>query len=112
MYVIYNPKRNNQVERIPGNGVGVMKSAQFRSEGAAKACLTRMRKKVAEAKLSGRRAPSWCADVADLVIASQEDYRELDTTVEKECFMTGEKFTESVNTPYSCSRASETYWSS
>jgi hypothetical protein len=112
MYVIYDPKNSNRLARVKGNGAGVMKDAKYKSEGAAKAALTRMTKKVMQYKLEGRHVPSTYEGVENYVIASMEDYRKLDTTVERTNYMTGKTFMEDVNTPYACSPSSETYWSS
>ena len=108
---IYTPS-NNKVVQIPGNGVGVRKSASFKTEGAAKAYVTRSKRKIAKYKLEGKRIPWYLEDFSEWTLIAREDYQAIDTKVEKRCFMTGELFMEDVNTPYNCSRSSETYWSS
>lgn len=40
-----------------------------------------------------------------------EEFTENEPMVERTNLMTGEKFKEKLNTPYSCSPSSETYWS-
>jgi len=90
MYYIYD----TATSRILGRGYGTA----WKSEGAAKAAITRMRKK---------------GEVVDgLAISEAEAYHtNIEKTVLRRNIMTGNTFRESVNTPNYCSPASEAYWS-
>lgn len=70
----------------------------FKSEGAAKACLTRLTKK-------GK-------DMSDYRILPSDEFKKIEKTHIVKNFMSGAEIVESVNTPNGCSASSETYWSS
>ena len=68
-----------------------------KTEASAKAARTRMFKK---------STPSF-----NVAIAEEKHYRDnIEQFVERTNIMTGKKFTESINTPISCSPAFETYF--
>ena len=69
----------------------------WKSYGAARAFLTRL------SRMGYNRG--------DYSIINVKLFSFVDKKVEKTNLMTGEKYMESVNTPLSCSPASETYWS-
>jgi len=101
-YVIYD----KETSRLKGN--------IYKTEAAAKAALTRMSK----SWFNERYKPLYPAvDRADdpvfrYAIAEVEYYaRHLEKVVRKTNLMSGEEYTESVNTPLHLSPASETYWS-
>lgn len=71
----------------------------YATEGAAKAAKTRMEK---SKRWAGR----------ELAVAELTTYRTLiEKMVKRVNLMSGKEYYESVNTPNSCSPASETYWS-
>lgn len=100
MFVVYHCETKRIVRSKP------YQDAIFKTQGAAKACKTRLLKKIDR---HGR--PEYTADqlevadkvVYDLLIGGKHQVKN---------FMTGEMVWEDINTPYSCSVASETYWSS
>jgi hypothetical protein len=110
-YVIYNPANSNRIVRVKGNGAGVMKDAKYKTERAAKAGLTRMKKEYIQRSLEGKRIPHDLEGLESFTICSIEEYRQLNTMVERTNFMTGEKYMEDINTPRSCSPSTELYWS-
>lgn len=69
----------------------------YATERAAKAALTR----------AGRTNKAMMATAR-----TGEYYASIESTVERTNLMSGKKFRESVNTPWTSSPASETYWSS
>ena len=80
--------------RILGRGYG----DNWKTEAAAKAAMTRMRKKG--------------EDVSGLAIADSLTYHaNIENQGTRRNMMTGKTFSESVNTPNYCSPASEAYWS-
>ena len=90
MYYIYD----TATSRILGRGYG----DNWKTEAAAKAAMTRMRKKG--------------EDVSGLAIADSLTYHaNIEKQVTRRNMMTGKTFSESVNTPNYCSPASEAYWS-
>jgi len=96
-YVIYDKKSTR------------LKGKIYKTESAAKAALTRMRK---------ARAGEWGVLRAEddplflFGIAEVEYYQKhIEKTVVKTNMMSGQEYTESVNTPLHMSPASETYWS-
>ena len=46
------------------------------------------------------------------VVIEENEFKSKEPMVIKKCFMTGDTFIEPLNTPYSASRSSETFWSS
>jgi len=101
-HVIYN-KATTQILSIPARSVGCYKES-FKSEGAAKAALTRQDNK---GKLGDNLVK------ADFAVAESSDFHaNIEKTVTRKNAMTGEDFEESVNANFSTSPASENYWSS
>jgi hypothetical protein len=89
-YVVYN----TQTTRI----VSSRNTKHWKSAGAAKAHLTRMGK--------------MGYNVGEHAVAETNYfYDNIEKSVTKTNLMTGKEYQESVNTPISCSLASETYWS-
>ncbi len=92
-YVVY--RISDTLAMHPKNNVS---KTFWKSEGAAKAFLTRM------VKMGYERS--------EYAVAEAKTYETfIAKTVERVNLMTGKKYTESINTPLSCSPASETYWS-
>ena len=90
MYYVYEIATSRIMQNKKGKNT-------WKSYGGAKAFLTRMAR-------MGYNA-------GDYSICPIALFGMVDKQVEKTNLMTGEKYTESVNTPLSCSPASETYWS-
>lgn len=97
-YVIYN----NETSKILG---GANKS--YKTMGAAKAAISRLRKTVSVRDLNTERDPIFVYAIAEI----NYFYQNIDQTVERVNLMSGKTFRESVNTPYYCSPSSESYWS-
>ncbi len=97
-YVIYN----NETSKILG---GANKS--YKTMGAAKAAISRLRKTVPITDLNTERDPLFVYAIAEI----NYFYKTIDQTVERVNLMSGKTFRESVNTPYHCSPSSESYWS-
>ena len=97
-YVIYN----NETSKILG---GPYKS--YKTMGAAKAAISRLRKTVPITELNTERDPLFVYAIAEI----NYFYKTIDQTVERVNLMSGKTFRESVNTPYYCSPSSESYWS-
>jgi hypothetical protein len=97
-YVIYN----NETTKILG---GANKS--YKTMGAAKAAISRLRKTVPVSDLNTDRDPLFVYAIAEI----NYFYESIDQTVERVNLMSGKTFRESVNTPYYCSPSSESYWS-
>ena len=97
-YVIYN----NETSKILG---GANKS--YKTMGAAKAAISRLRKTVPITELNTERDPLFVYAIAEI----NYFYKTIDQTVERVNLMSGKTFRESVNTPYYCSPSSESYWS-
>jgi len=109
-YLIVN-RETKAVVQVPGNGVGCWKAARYQTVAAAKSTITRMKKKVAEDYMGGKRAPNWCLDVEKYDIYNLDQYRAMDKQVERVNIMTGKTYMEDANTANCCSPSSETYWS-
>ena len=75
----------------------------FKTELAAKASVTRASKK--HFLKNGTKLKNIA------VAESTYYYKSIEQMVERTNMMTGKKYKESINTPISCSPASETYWS-
>jgi hypothetical protein len=90
MFVVYN-KETTEI-------VGSQMHRTWKSQGAARAHLSRMGK-------MGYSVDQY--DVAEYAYFSKN----IEKTVTRRNIMTGQTFQESVNTPYFCSPSSETYWS-
>ena len=73
----------------------------FATAPAAKGWLTRM---LREGKIEGAREDYGITDV-------DHYYAKIEKMVTRVNLMSGEEYQESINTPLSCSPASETYWS-
>lgn len=103
IWVIYNKKTSAILEIHNSNG---NTTRQYYGIGAARAALTRYAKK------SGL-TPDYCNyPLYQYGIAEKNYYHEhIERQVKRTNMMTGEEYWESVNTPISCSPASETYWS-
>lgn len=97
-YVIYH----NETTKILG---GANKS--YKTMGAAKAAISRLRKTVPTAIGYPDRDPLFVYAIAEI----NEFYTNIEKTVERTNLMSGKTFRESVNTPYYCSPSSESYWS-
>ena len=90
MFVVYN-KETTEI-------VGSQMHRTWKSQGAARAHLSRMGK-------MGYSVDQY--DVAEYAYFTKN----IEKTVTRRKIMTGLTFQESVNTPYFCSPSSETYWS-
>jgi hypothetical protein len=88
-YVVYNAETTR-----------LLSSKTFATESAAKAARTRA------AKADNTMI------AADYAVAEVNDfYSNIEKTVVRQNLLSGKDYTESVNTPISCSPASESYWS-
>jgi len=112
-YVVYDKSNSNKIVEI----TRYVKS--YKTAAAAKAAITRASKKyIATAGTevrNGRFYEDYRIDKDPqfiYAVAEFSDYYEnLETKVERTNLVTGEKFMESINTPYYCSPSSESYWS-
>ena len=95
-YIVYHTE-STVIPRMK-RGYG---SQSFATERAAKAALTRA---LRDGKIDGVRADYSIAD-------SRTFHDSIEKEVERVNLMSGNKYMERVNTPISCSPASETYWS-
>lgn len=82
-------------------------SKSYKTFAAAKAAITRMRKKMPAADVGTERDPEFFYCIAETTYF----FKNIEKTVERTNMMSGKKFRESVNTPYYCSPSSESYWS-
>ena len=106
-YVIYN-KATTKTLLAPARSVGCY-IENYKTESAAKAALTRLANK-GKLPHTGNDFPLLKEDFA---IAETGDFRaNIEKTVTRINAMTGDKFQESINTPFSNSPSSETYWCS
>jgi hypothetical protein len=97
-YVIYH---NETTKLLGGSG------KSYKTIGAAKAAISRLRKTVPVSDLNTDRDPLFVYAIAEI----NEFYTNIEKTVERTNLMSGKTFRESVNTPYYCSPSSESYWS-
>lgn len=97
-YVIYE----YETTKILG-GIG----KYYKTFGAAKAAITRLRNKMPAADNGTERDPEFFYAIAE----TSHFFKNIEKMVERTNIMTGKTFMESVNTPYYCSASSETYWS-
>lgn len=113
-YLLYNKRTSAIVEIRRANSY--FRKTTYKSMAAAKAAITRESK----AWFDRNVAKSKMGDVVDFTQDPQFLYGiaevgyyfdNIEKQVERTNFMTGEKFMESVNTPYYASPRSETYWS-
>lgn len=106
-YVIYN-KQTTKTLLAPARSVGCYNET-YKSRTAAKAALTRLDNKD---KL-GKGEDGFPLLKTDFAIAEIMDFRKnIEKMVTRKNAMTGKEFQEPINTPYSCSPASENYWTS
>ena len=94
-YVIFE-KATTKFVRIMRNGF--WQDAVYKTQGAANAAFTRLRKQ-------GKVHPMYFA------ILPMSEFVKIEKTVTRTNLMSGESFTMSVNTPLCCDPSSETYWS-
>lgn len=112
-YVVYNRSNDNAIVEL------TRFKRSYKSLAAARAAVTRASKKYQKLAGSenryGRKFEEYRLDKDPQFIycvAEKEYYKEhLEKFVERVNYMSGEKYMESVNTPYYCSPSSETYWS-
>lgn len=97
-YVIYN----NETTKLLGGS-----SKSYKTMGAAKAAISRLRKNVPVSDLNTDNDPLFVYAIAEI----NYFYKHIEHTVERVNLMSGKTFRESVNTPYHCSPSSESYWS-
>ena len=98
-YVIYN----NETTKLLGGS-----SKSYKTLGAAKAAISRLRKNVPVSDLNNAaKDPLFVYAIAEI----NYFYTNIEHTVERVNLMSGKTFRESVNTPYHCSPSSESYWS-
>lgn len=97
-YVIYH----NETTKLLGGA-----SKSYKTMGAAKAAISRLRKTVPVADLNTDNDPLFVYAIAEI----NYFYKNIEQTVERVNLMSGKTFRESVNTPYHCSPSSESYWS-
>ena len=97
-YVIYH----NETTKLLGGA-----SKSYKTMGAAKAAISRLRKNVPVSDLNTDNDPLFVYAIAEI----NYFYKHIEHTVERVNLMSGKTFRESVNTPYHCSPSSESYWS-
>lgn len=97
-YVIYH----NETTKLLGGS-----SKSYKTMGAAKAAISRLRKNVPVSDLNTDNDPLFVYAIAEI----NYFYKHIEHTVERVNLMSGKTFRESVNTPYYCSPSSESYWS-
>jgi len=95
-YVIYNLKST----KIRGDRT-------YKTHAAAQAALTRINNTWNRDYPAELDQPRFLFGIAEL----DHYYKNIERQVERVNLMSGKTYTESVNTPLSCSPASETYWS-
>ena len=104
MYYIYDQSTTKILSR---EGKRYHQPAAYKTMGAAQAALTRMQKKYVQRNADAAQGPLFTA-----AIAEAEYYKKnIERFVTKKNMMSGEEYTESVNTPNYMSPASEAYWS-
>jgi len=100
-YVIYH-KETTLILKAPSKSWGCWVES-YKTERAAKAALTRLDNK-------GKLHDGATKD--DYAIADSRDFAEnIEKMVTRTNLMSGKEYQEPINTPNSCSPASETYWS-
>jgi len=106
IFVIYNKDTSEILEIRNANG---RRTRQYYGHAAAKAALTRFHKKWFK---ENNLVMSNDGPMFDYGIAERSHYtKHIERQVERVNLMTGEKFKESINTPYFCSPSSESFWS-
>ena len=112
-YVVYRTDTSAIVEET-------RYKSSHKSEASAKASMTRINKRRVEDVLKegkaefkfGAKPRFWYLGNAELAVADIVTYtNKIEKQVERTNMMSGKKYKESINTPLSCSPASETYWS-
>ena len=110
-YVVYRTDNSAIVEEV-------RYKSTHKTLSAAKASMTRINKARVVDVLKDKNQSNWSRPKfaylgnAELAIADVDTYtKEIEQEVERTNMMTGKKYKESINTPISCSPASETYWS-
>ena len=103
MYYIYDQSTTKILSRESKS----YQQAAYKTMSAAQAALTRMQKKYAQRNADAAQGPLYTA-----AIAEAEYYaKNIERFVTRKNMMSGEEYTESVNTPNYMSPASEAYWS-
>ena len=103
IWVIYD-KNSTQILRIRTRNGNT--TEWYYGVGAARAALTRY------SKQSGVMPTDSDYPLYHYAVADRDYYyKNIEQTVVRKNLMTGQEYRESVNTPLSCSPASETYWS-
>lgn len=105
-YVIYDESNLNKIVEL------TRWKRSYKSMAAAKAAVTRASNEYCKSAIANdtytlKSDPQFIYGVAE----SEHYHAKLERQVERTNLMSGEKFMESVNTPYYCSPSSETYWS-
>jgi hypothetical protein len=95
MFVLFNVD-STKIVRIMR--AGYWQDAIFKTEGAAKACATRLAK-------AGKLVPE------DHSVMSGAEFQKIEKTETVINLMSGKSVVQSVNTPLCCDVSSETYWS-
>lgn len=117
-YVIYEIE-STYILKARARSVGCYITS-YKTEGAAKAALTRLEKKgkLGEKTVVEPTAENnWTRETVpmtreDFAIAEAVEFREkIEKKVVVRNLMSGEEYEEAINTPNCCSPASETYWS-
>lgn len=110
-YVVYRTDNSAIVEEV-------RYKSTHKTQSAAKASMTRINKARVVDVLKDKGQKRWTQPKyaylgnAELAVADIETYtNEIEQQVERTNLMSGKKYKESINTPISCSPASETYWS-
>lgn len=104
MYLIYDQKTTKILSR---EGKRYHQRAEYKTMSAAQAALTRMQNKYLKNNVDAAEGPLYTA-----AIAEAEYYRKnIERFVTRKNMMSGQEYTESVNTPNYMSPASEAYWS-
>ena len=107
MFVIYH----KETTQIVGEGMRPDSNKSYKSMEAAKATITRAAKKMGE-DTSGLMHIDPKHPMYVYGVARKTGFHEtIEKKVVRKNLMTGKEYTESANTPLSCSPASETYWS-
>ena len=94
MFVLFHVE-STKIVRVLRNGY--WQDATFATEGAAKACATRLAK-------SGKLV------LEDHAVMDTTEFAKIEKTEVVRNLMTGQEVVQSVNTPLSCDVSSETYW--
>ena len=104
MYLIYDQQSTRILSR---EGKRYYQQAAYKTYSAAQAALTRMQKKHVQRNADAAQGPLFTAAIAEA------DYyaKNIERFVTRKNMMSGQEYTESVNTPNYMSPASEAYWS-